>query len=230
MKTRMSSSDRKQSIVLAAIPLFARHGFKKTTTKEIAQTAGISEALLYKHFKSKEELYGLIQSQCCSSSQKFAEQLALLEPGPQAVILLVSVLALSMLWGLDGEEELSIVKRLMLNSLLDEGDFAKLFLDHHITLWMPKIVEAFEACEKSGAFVRQHQDFVKLTWHLHHSISGHSFFQMMGTKLVDFGEIKEFVKQTIEYNLYAIGLKDQIIKDYFKFNDIWNFFVGEENV
>ena len=41
----------------AALRLFAQKGFSGTRTKEIAKKAGISEALIFQHFKTKEGLY-----------------------------------------------------------------------------------------------------------------------------------------------------------------------------
>lgn len=45
------------SILDAALPVFARYGFHKTTMVDIARAAGISRASLYLVFKSKEELF-----------------------------------------------------------------------------------------------------------------------------------------------------------------------------
>ncbi len=44
----------------AATKLFAEKGFSGTRTREIASAAGISETLIFQHFKSKEELYKAI--------------------------------------------------------------------------------------------------------------------------------------------------------------------------
>ena len=57
---RLDSDERRKAIVAAAVPLFARKGFAGTTTKELAEAAGISEALLFRHFPSKKHLYGEI--------------------------------------------------------------------------------------------------------------------------------------------------------------------------
>ena len=57
---RFDGDERRKAIVAAAVPLFARKGFAGTTTKELAEAAGISEALLFRHFPSKKHLYGEI--------------------------------------------------------------------------------------------------------------------------------------------------------------------------
>lgn len=49
-------TDKQLKIFQAAITLFAQKGYKDTSTKEIAQTAGVSEGSLFKRFNNKEEL------------------------------------------------------------------------------------------------------------------------------------------------------------------------------
>ena len=53
----MTAVQRKAQIVDVAIALFGRHGFKGTTTKALARAAGVSEATIFKHFPTKDNLY-----------------------------------------------------------------------------------------------------------------------------------------------------------------------------
>src|SRR5215467_12967958 len=65
MSLRLSAVDRRRQIMRAASRLFARRGYGGTTTREIAERAGINEALLFRHFPSKEKLYWtIIEEQC----------------------------------------------------------------------------------------------------------------------------------------------------------------------
>lgn len=57
---RLPAETRRRQIVLAAIRLFAERGFRGTTTKEIASAAGVNEALIFRHYATKEELYSAI--------------------------------------------------------------------------------------------------------------------------------------------------------------------------
>jgi AcrR family transcriptional regulator len=66
MSTRLSAHDRRQQILQVATGLFARQGFQGTTTREIAAQAGVNEALLFRHFPSKETLYWTIVEELCS--------------------------------------------------------------------------------------------------------------------------------------------------------------------
>jgi AcrR family transcriptional regulator len=56
----MKGDERREQILATAVHLFSQKGFKGTTTKEIARSAGVSEAMVFRHFASKEELYGAI--------------------------------------------------------------------------------------------------------------------------------------------------------------------------
>jgi AcrR family transcriptional regulator len=57
---RMSAEERRQQIVEVAAHLFSQKGFSGTTTKEIADGAGVSEAIIFRHFSTKRDLYGAI--------------------------------------------------------------------------------------------------------------------------------------------------------------------------
>lgn len=63
---RMSADRRRGQILQTAVNLFSQRGFKGTTTKEIAKAAGVSEAIIFRHFATKDELYGaILDSKAC---------------------------------------------------------------------------------------------------------------------------------------------------------------------
>ena len=57
---RLSAEQRRRQIIEVAIDLFSRRGFNGTTTKEIAAAAGVNEAIIFRHFAGKEQLYSAI--------------------------------------------------------------------------------------------------------------------------------------------------------------------------
>lgn len=66
-------NDKKDRIYLAAIEVFAHHGFENTTVDEIAQKAKIAKGTIYYHFKSKDEIFlGIIEQ----GIKKFSDLLA----------------------------------------------------------------------------------------------------------------------------------------------------------
>jgi AcrR family transcriptional regulator len=54
---RLRKAERKKQLLGHAKQLFVTHGYRQTTTAEIAEAAGVSEPVLYRHFKSKNALF-----------------------------------------------------------------------------------------------------------------------------------------------------------------------------
>ena len=57
---RMTGDARREQILMTAIQLFSKHGFSGTTTKKIAEAAGVSEAMVFRHFARKSDIYNAI--------------------------------------------------------------------------------------------------------------------------------------------------------------------------
>lgn len=49
-------TEKQEKILLAALELFAKEGYNATSTSKVAKAAGVSEGLIFKHFKNKEGL------------------------------------------------------------------------------------------------------------------------------------------------------------------------------
>jgi AcrR family transcriptional regulator len=60
---KMTAALRRAQIITVSKQLFSKKGFSGTTTKEIAKASGISEAMIFRHFASKRELYSAIIDQ-----------------------------------------------------------------------------------------------------------------------------------------------------------------------
>jgi AcrR family transcriptional regulator len=56
-QTRLSAPERRRKIIAAAREVFMEQGYSGARTKEIADRAGVTEAFLYRHLASKEEMY-----------------------------------------------------------------------------------------------------------------------------------------------------------------------------
>src|SRR6185369_15991284 len=54
---RLRKAERKRQLLATAKHLFVTHGYTATTTEKIAQAAGVSEPVLYRHFESKKALF-----------------------------------------------------------------------------------------------------------------------------------------------------------------------------
>jgi AcrR family transcriptional regulator len=56
-RKRLTAEERREGILRAAVEVFAERGYHASSIDDIARTAGISKALIYEHFASKEELH-----------------------------------------------------------------------------------------------------------------------------------------------------------------------------
>jgi len=57
MRRRMRAEQRRELLLKAALELFAANGYDDTTTKAVAESTGVTEAMLFRHFASKRELF-----------------------------------------------------------------------------------------------------------------------------------------------------------------------------
>jgi len=75
---RMAGEERRLQILRVAMALFSQRGFRGTTTKEIAKAAGVSEAMVFRHFATKEDLYSAIldHKACAGGMQNPREMVA----------------------------------------------------------------------------------------------------------------------------------------------------------
>jgi AcrR family transcriptional regulator len=74
--------ERTNQIKKAALKIFARYGYLGTKTNMIALEAGISEGLIYKYFRSKEELFTTLIQELMEEAKSELEGLYYLEGSP----------------------------------------------------------------------------------------------------------------------------------------------------
>lgn len=73
--------DRKEKIVQASMQLFVERGFHNTSTRIIAEEAGVSEGLIFRYFRSKDSLLDfLLQQGADEMYQTVAEVISEHEP------------------------------------------------------------------------------------------------------------------------------------------------------
>ena len=217
-KTKLSSEERRIAIIKAVRRLFADKGFHGTTTRELAEAAGVSEALLFKHFPNKEALYSAMLLSCCPAKDSpVVERLQALEPSASSLVILVHQFIARAVEGFGSdEEEQEIQHRLMLRSLLEDGEFARLFLERKIECWLSKVEECLKAAIAAGEAVAS-----PVQSHL-----ASLFFEHLGatlrtrlrpaTPIVDYGvSRKQLVEQAVWFALRGMGLKDEAIKAHY---------------
>lgn len=81
-RKRMSASDRRVLILEAAREAFADGGYHRTSLDTVAESAGVSKALIYEHFASKRELHAaMLEQHVTELVERLNVALAGAEPG-----------------------------------------------------------------------------------------------------------------------------------------------------
>jgi len=78
-------TEKQEKILQAALELFANEGYHATPTSKVAKAAGVSEGLIFRHFKNKE---GLLQAILDEGESRVKELFfeVVMEPDPKEVI------------------------------------------------------------------------------------------------------------------------------------------------
>jgi AcrR family transcriptional regulator len=143
---RMAGEDRRLQILAIAVKLFSERGFRGTTTKEIAHAAGVSEAMVFRHFATKEELYAaILDHKACSSTDSF-------EPEAMAADAITrkddyAVFESMALGALNHHENDPHFQRLLLHSALEKHELAQMFFDQFV----------LRVYEFLGSYIKQRQ-------------------------------------------------------------------------
>ncbi|MDQ3710929.1 MAG: TetR/AcrR family transcriptional regulator [Acidobacteriota bacterium] len=142
---RMSGDERRSQILQIAIGLFSQKGFSGTTTKEIAAAAAVSEAMVFRHFANKDELYSAIldHKACNRTFQNPFEEIGekIKAKDDYGVFYTMALNAL------DHHSEDCGFLRLMLHSALEDHDLARMFFESFIT----------DVYKFLGGYIRQRQ-------------------------------------------------------------------------
>lgn len=213
--SRLPAELRRQKIIKAALGVFSRDGFHGTTTRALAKEAGVSEALLFRHFPSKEDLYGAMQQACCEMKDpKERAGICSLEPSTSSLILLVHYMMAKMLRPPNGvgDEENSL-HRLMVHSFMEDGEFARGFMAHVREDFIAKIEGCIAAATKTGDLVPGPIRRDLGAWLAQHLAAMLMLNQLPGKPVVDFAaNHQEMVEQATWFALRGLGVKDDAIR------------------
>lgn len=148
--TRMAGDERREQLCKIAMRLFSERGFRGTTTKEIANAAGVSEAVIFKHFSNKDELYAsILDNKACDHGfeNPFAEITDKIEQKDDFGVFYGMALK-----ALDKHKNDSDFLRLMLHSALEGHELAQAFFENFITLIYDFLGGYIRQRQEDGAF------------------------------------------------------------------------------
>ena len=148
----MAGGERRLQILRVAMRLFSQRGFRGTTTKEIAHSAGVSEAMVFRHFATKEELYSaILDHKACHHETMDPLRVvadAIAKKDDQAVF---EGIALDALNQHDCDPEFH---RLLLHSALEEHELAQMFWEKFVRRVYAFLGEYIRQRQRDGAMIQ----------------------------------------------------------------------------
>jgi AcrR family transcriptional regulator len=125
---RFSAANRREQILGVASGLFAQQGFRGTTTRLIAEQAGVNEALIFKHFPSKEELYWAVIERKINSAAPGERMQQVLDAGGDDLEILSRVASQV----LERRAKDQTLSRLLLFSALEKHELSERFFRNYV--------------------------------------------------------------------------------------------------
>jgi AcrR family transcriptional regulator len=148
----MTGEDRRLQILRVAMRLFSQRGFRGTTTKEIALASGVSEAMVFRHFATKKELYSaILDHKACvheTMDPLHVVAKAVAAKDDRAVF---EGLALDALNQHDCDPEFH---RLLLHSALEEHELAQMFWEKFVKRVYRLLGGYIRQRQRDGAFTK----------------------------------------------------------------------------
>ncbi len=213
---RLDSDERRKAIVKAAVPLFARKGFAGTTTRELAEAAGISEALLFKHFPSKQSLYREIRQLGCEGDPAL-ETLATLPPSTATLVCMLRFMVRHFLGVAESERgELDSRLRLVAHSFLEDGEYARELFEAVSERVLPLFEASYEAAIAAGDIAVRPGRPRNLFWFAQHVPAMLALASLpagpSGSNCVPCdGTLNELADEATAFVLRGIGMRDNAI-------------------
>ncbi len=218
-KIRLSSDERRQAILDAAIPLFVEQGFRGVTTRLLAQKAGVSEALLYQHFPSKEALYAEVQDVLCAEPAPLGEDLEGNRPSTETLVWVLFMATRAMIDPPASMKTNPLFPRLMLQSLLDDGAFARLHTERRLSgiadlVTKSLLVARAEGDMESGSMFEPPEQLN--FWFAHHVMAMVHLMNLSDEPVLSYPEDKQkTVDYVMTFVLRGIGLTQAAIHRYY---------------
>ncbi|MBV9523638.1 MAG: TetR/AcrR family transcriptional regulator [Alphaproteobacteria bacterium] len=204
---RLDNEERRKAIVDAAMPLFARRGFAGTTTKEIAEAARVSEALVFKHFPSKAALYEEILRLGCLGDPA----LECLNQLPASTASLVQMMGF-MLRHFLLTDEMDTRHRLMVNSFLEDGEYCQLVFHSVLTRVYPKFAECLAAARAAGDLAHPAAPPENLFWFAQHVAAMLAYARLPRGGTVPYrGDTDTVIAEAAGFILRGLGLTPEAI-------------------
>jgi AcrR family transcriptional regulator len=208
---RLTSDLRREQILEAAKRCFALYGYAGTTTKSVAQAAGISEGLLFKHFSTKAALYAEILSEACEADPELL-RLRELKPSTATLVILIREMVSHFIHATETPDQEDAQRiRLVISSQLTDGDFARLLYEKIGDLIGPIFKASLESAVAAGDAARAEGEPLNLFWFAHQVVHMIALTRLPAIPSLTYPNAPDFERQICQFILRGIGVTDRAI-------------------
>jgi AcrR family transcriptional regulator len=213
-RPRLSGNDRRSSILAAASSVFAEYGFDGAKSQQIAAAAGVSEALIYRHFTSKEALYrAVLRRAVLSQNQSFAA-FGGIEPSAAGLIAMIESSIRQAMRGAASENAEGM--RLVFGSLARDGGYARLIYRRASRLAMPGLRAALAAAEAEGALEEERIAPENISALLGHIVSMMVAARLQPQPVIAYaGDDDRLLREAVWFCARGVGLRKEVIERHF---------------
>jgi len=213
LRPRLTAKVRKDAIARAALPVFARNGLHGVTTRELAKACGVSEALIFRHFPTKEALFNQMLHQYSDLIMPRGEHVDELPPpstGTLVQLVFTFVRRVIIREPKKGRDMLHFFYR----SYTEDGKFARQFLRG-----VRNIREGFErsllAARESGDALPLATEPYNLFWFVQHIATAACMMRLPENPPVRYrGTIESAVDDMVLFVLRGMGVTDAALRKY----------------
>ncbi len=194
---KLSGDERREAIIRAVRRVFAERGFHGTTTRALAEA---------------------MQAFCSAERDpERLERIRALEPSTSTLVLIVHMMVARIVRReCTGSEDPSIQHRLMLRSMMEDGEFARVFFQRSISCWLTKVQECLEAACAAGDAIRGPVLPNLGAIFTHHLAKTIMLSLIPAAPVVDYGvPCEPLIEQAVWFSLRGMGVKDEAIRRYY---------------
>ena len=164
-------------------------------------------------------MYKELKDFACQGKGEITEFIGNLEPSTSTLVHIIYFMTAAIAFG-EGHKSDYLshdnLHRLLANSYLDSGHFARMFLGEHIHIWEEILDRCFEASMEAGDMLEDWIDTKDRWWFCHHLAVALGFLNLPDEKVIEYGaSADKLLDQAVRFCLRGMGMKDEAIKRHY---------------
>lgn len=214
-RKRMTYAERHIDIIRTAARLFADLPFDAVTTRSIANAAGVSEALLYRHFSGKEALYEEVLEYYFGASEPIRQRLENEPTDTERLAFLIYILFAFVFRDVGREpEEARLTKRIMARSIMGDGVMAKRQICTY-EMVQHKMQACYDWAVEQGDVDRPQVHSWVHFWFSHHLAVLLGLLQTSDQVVIDHGvDDRTIHLEAVRFCLRGLGIRESVINGF----------------